>query len=140
VLEQNKAIERASDQLGIDPTCLTRAWLVELLDQSGKCYYLAEFLIDRGLLIAAIDGETGLLRQQARLASVDRRPIVIDAQQARELAHAKPEAPARLVWKPCEASFSPFYPIWEVEAGPRKLYIDQEGRRWNTLNPKLHPG
>jgi hypothetical protein len=138
VLGQNQAIQRTCAHFGIDPECLRQAWRVDLLERPGQVYYLAEFLVDGGLLVVAIDGETGLPRQTARLRSEG--TIGVDAAKAREQAHARSDAPVRLVWKPCEASFSPLYPIWEIELESRKLFVNQQGRCWQRLTPKANSG
>lgn len=57
----------------------------------------------------------------------------MDANDARNHCGADPDAPARLVWEPSQASRSPLYPIWEIQGADGTRFVDQGGNVWREL-------
>lgn len=132
-LPEDEAIRRGARELGVDAQSVRRVWPVAWIDRPEDSAYLAEFEDAQGLVIALLDAATGVPKQTARLPAGGTSTIAVDEGEARRRAGAGAEASARLVWKPCQASRSPLYPIWEIRDGERVAYVDQRGRVWSEL-------
>ena len=87
-------------------------------------YYLVILKADTGPLKGFILGPDFLIRQSA---GMDKAPDLSKPARVSEL-EKNTGTKARLVWMPCEISFSPFYPFWEVDSGEKKVYVDLDNR------------
>lgn len=131
-LTQEEAVLRAQDKLGLPRTTPARVWRTRRLDRH-ESYYLIE-LGNPGAAIgvAIVDVVSGEVGQWARLAGVGPH-VAVDQELAIELAGGEASASAELVWKPCRATLSPMYPLWEVHKENATVYIDQGGKLWTSL-------
>ena len=102
-----------------------RAFHVRRLDRPGDAYFLV-ILGEEGaaMTVAAVGELDGEIRTSARLKG-DVAHMTVDKEQALELARLWDTPEAELVWRPCQASMSPLYPIWEVKSASGTLYVDQ---------------
>ena len=125
---------RADDrEIGLPADTGACHWRVRRLDAPGQAYYLVVFGDARAAVaIADVDSGSGHVKSWARLPGSEPHGI-IDAEQAIKLAGGDVMARAELVWKPCRASRSPFYPLWLIHAAKEEVYLDQQGRLWQTL-------
>ena len=118
-----------------------RAWRVERLDRPGDAYFLVVFGDEqRSFGVATVDAASGVFGSSARL---DGRGVhrVLDASAAVATAlspYIAPTQSPRLVWRPCSASRSPLYPIWEVVTDSNTLFVDQQGHLWSRLDADSH--
>ena len=106
---------------------------VERLDHPGLWYWLVVFS-DRGdaIALAILDGVNGRLESWARTTTG--KPIALTAEEALQLAYAPADSNAELVWGPCRASRSPYYPLWAVRTKEgRTRYVDQQRNVWDAL-------
>ena len=103
--------------------------LVERLD-AGNPYFLVMLAEAGGAgLIAAVDAVTGEVTSSARLERVERHRLPGKAEAIARAAYPD-DAVARRVWAPSRASRSPFYPLWELTAGSKRVYVDMSGTVW----------
>jgi hypothetical protein len=119
------ATARAGGEL--DDEVPARAWPVRRLDRPGDSYFLVLFGEDDATVaVATVSADGDSVQSMATLRG-ETGHFTVDAAAARALAGADADAPAALVWRPCRASRSPFYPLWEVagQAGP--VYVDHAG-------------
>jgi hypothetical protein len=127
------AIAAARREIGLPAAAGARHWRVRRLDATGQAYYLVVFGNARAAVgIADVDSGSGQVKSWARLPGSAPHGI-IDAERAIKLAGGDVTARAELVWKPCRASRSPFYPIWLIHSSKKAVYLDQQGQLWNTL-------
>jgi hypothetical protein len=110
------------------------AHLVERLDGQHP-YFLVHFGEPRGpgaaVMVDAVDGSV-----MARVAvECVERPWLMEEERAAEIAGCAPPWKARLVWKPSQATRSPFYPLWEVASATGRVWVDQSGRVSRDLSP-----
>ena len=63
------------------------------------------------------------------------RPWLIEKEQAASKAGCAKPFEGRLVWTPCRATRSPFYPLWELSSASGLVYVDQLGQVWHKLEP-----
>jgi hypothetical protein len=130
-----EAIVRAREALGLPVSVSGRALRVERLDLPGSAYYLVIFTFGgRDRYVALIDAMTGALDQNAEVTGSDGH-ITVNMEQAIAIARLGGRPMVRLVWRPCRASYSPLYPIWEVSSADQRRYVDQQGRLWELLPP-----
>jgi hypothetical protein len=105
--------------------------LVARLD--GGDYWLATAALEAGGgLVAAIEAADGAAAASARFADEGAR-FWAGREAALAAAGLGPGAAARLVWGPSRASQSMLYPLWEVSAGARRVWVDAGGRAWTKL-------
>lgn len=111
---------------------------MRLLESPARAYYLVALWSSDSTTLACVNEDRAELEISARLAG--RAPVVeVSSERAKELAGLGPTARGELVWKPCRASLSMLYPIWEVREEGQTLYVDQQGVVWKELEPK-RPG
>ena len=134
-LSADEVITHASLALGDVDTLQAQIWRVERLDHPDRVYYVVVFGDEQAAIaVAAMDAYTGELLSAARLPGV-RAHLSIDTRQALQIAGLADTAIAKLVWRPCRASLSPLYPIWQVSSVAGTVFIDQNGGRWDRLSP-----
>jgi hypothetical protein len=123
-----EAEAQARRAIGIGASEEAQLYGVRRLDRENEFYYLIVFGPPRAsVAVAAVNGTTGDVENWARSAGL-RGHLEIGPEEARRLVPGMPEwASVELVWKPCRASRSPLYPLWEVRAGEEVRYIDQQG-------------
>jgi len=139
-ISPEKAILRAREALGLPESVSGRALHVDRLDAPGSAYYLIVLaLAGRERYIALIDAQTGALEQDAEVTGSDGH-ITVNMEQAIAAARLSGRPSARLVWRPCRASYSPLYPIWEISSAGERRYVDQQGRLWEVLPPSGRGG
>lgn len=126
-----EAIASARSGLGLDPRAGARAWHVRRLDRDGAAYYLVVFgEEDAAVAVATVDAAAGRVESSARLPGGGPH-LVVGRARALELAGLGAASRAELVWRPCRASYSPLYPLWEVTgAGGARRFVDQQGGVW----------
>lgn len=122
-----EASVRARQHLNLAPAAEPKVWKVLRLDRPGASYYLVVF--EHGAAI--LDAASGETLQSARSAT----HLAVSAETARALAELNGAESVDLVWQPCRASLSPFYPFWRVTSAGKTVYIDQQSRRWEQLPP-----
>lgn len=128
---EERAIESARQTLAT--AAAAAAHLVERLDRPDARYYLVLFGPPlASSAVAAVDAATGGVMSAARLSGKGPH-LSVDAAQAQRIA-ALPGARLRLVWQPCTASLSPLYPLWEASDAAATVFVDQRGKRWQTLS------
>ena len=105
---------------------------VERLDGANP-YFLVYFGEPSGPGAAVtVDAMDGTVMAQAAVESV-KRPWLIGRERAVEIAGCSQPEKAQLVWMPCRATRSPFYPLWEVTRTSGKVWVDQSGRVWPEI-------
>jgi hypothetical protein len=130
-----RAAEVARTALDVSRGAPASAWRVRRLDRAAEAYYLVVVgAPDAAEGVVAVDAATGTVRGSARLRGGG-STIGIDADRARTLAGAGSHDAAELVWQPCAASRSPLYPLWEIETGGIRVYVDQQGNVHRRLTP-----
>jgi hypothetical protein len=133
------AIRRAREALSLDDTVPAHASYVARLDRPGRGYYLTTFGPENAsIAVAAVDAQSADISSHAHLSGTTPH-LPVNATKATELA-GTPLNPPRLVWRPSRASLSILSPIWEIRTGNGLVYIDQQGRRWITLEPAAPGG
>jgi hypothetical protein len=129
VFQVDEVVNRCCQSLGVHPRSVRHVWPVQRPNLPTGDYVLVEFARDDGtLLVAIVDRETATVTHRAALPTAARGPVALSADAARRVAGASPDAPAGLVWAPCAATLSPFYPLWQIELAPGVRYVDQQGR------------
>jgi hypothetical protein len=131
-LTAEEAVSRVRESLSAPETQDGDAYLVKRLDRIGAAYYIVLL----GHHIACIDAASGELLLSAE---VDNPVSLLPVDDAKAFAEFEAGAGAELVWKPCAASQSMFYPIWAVSNEAETKYVDQGGGVWPELEPK-RPG
>jgi hypothetical protein len=135
-----EAIVRAREALGLPASVSGQALRVDRLDAPASAYYLVLLPSDgRERHVALVDAQTGAVDQHAELAG-DAGPMTVNMEQAIAAAKLGGRPSARLVWRPSPASYSPFYPIWEISSAGERRYVDQQGRLWDALPPSGRGG
>jgi len=139
-LSSDEAIVRARAAMGLDATVPARAWRIRRLDRAADAYYLVVFGEPAAAVaVTTVGAAHGEVRTSAQLPGV-RPHLLLDAAQAVTLAGLGAGAQAELVWRPSQASRSPFYPLWEVRSATRGVYVDQQGVVWPALDMAGHAG
>lgn len=129
------AIERAREALSLGSGVPVRAECVARLDLPSTSYYLVWFgAEDATIGVAAVDAVGGEVLSHARLPGSGPH-LVVTSEEASGRAGAKGTKIARLVWRPCRASFSMLSPFWEVSTARGLVYVDQQGHVWTNLQP-----
>lgn len=83
------------------------------------------------VMLDALDGKVMACVSLVRVVE----PWLISEERALEIANLSPPLDTRLVWKPCRATHSPFYPLWEISAASETVWVDQLERLWTELPP-----
>ena len=134
------AIERAREAVGLAGEIPGRAAHVARLDRPGSGYYLVCFgAKDATIGVAAVDAVEGQVLSHAKLPGSGPH-LVVTSEEAFGRAGAKGTKIARLVWRPCRASFSMLSPFWEVSTARGLVYVDQQGHVWTNLQPAAPGG
>jgi hypothetical protein len=132
-ITQPEAIERARVATGVGASIPARTWRVRRLDTPGDSYYLVVLgEEDAAVGVATIGLRKGDVQGSARLPGTGPHSI-LEANEAATLAAGTEGAQIEMVWKPCPASRSPYYPLWEVRTALKVVYVDQQGRIWPDL-------
>jgi hypothetical protein len=129
------AIASARAALGLDPSLPARTWSVARMRPDARGFLLVVFgPPERASAIAAVDPDTGEVFESAHLP--ERQPhTLISADEAILRAGFGPDTQARLVWDPSPASRSRFYPLWQLQSGERRVWVDSvRGVVWHTLD------
>jgi hypothetical protein len=87
--------------------------------------------------VACIDEASGALLSSAVAALA---PLEVEREAALAIAGAGDTAPAELVWEATAATLSMFYPLWSVKLQDATVFVDQCGKVWPILPPKLPGG
>ncbi len=113
----------------------TQSWLVQRLDKEGNNYYLIVcFKNNKPSFIATINATTGALMSSAPLTN-NAIPITIDKSEALHRTNSPNNAQIDLVWSPSKISLSSLYPFWRVITPQGICYIDQQGKKWDKVEP-----
>ncbi len=138
-MEATTAVAIARKALGIPEEVSADVVRVRLLEGPAHAYFLVAFWPPDNTTLACVGEDSAELQSSAQLAR--NVPVLsVTARGAGELAGLGPTARRELVWKPCRASQSMLYPIWEVKDGVRTVYVDQQSVVWNELEAKLPGG
>ncbi|HJQ34949.1 MAG TPA: hypothetical protein VJ866_22560 [Pyrinomonadaceae bacterium] len=133
-LSAEEAVAAARRELGLDGGAAGSALRVRRLDREGAAYYLVMFGDDHATVaVAALDADDGRLESAARLPGRTAH-LSVGRERARELAGLGQTARAELVWAPCRATRSQLYPLWEVSDGGARVFVDQRGGVWRSLD------
>jgi hypothetical protein len=129
------AVASARTALGLDAHEPARTWSVTRIDPGARGYLLVVFgAADRASAIAAVDPVSEEVLEAARLPGREGHTL-ITADEAILRAAFGPDTKARLVWDPSAASRSRFYPLWQLQSGERKAWVDSvRGVVWHTLD------
>jgi hypothetical protein len=132
-ISMEEGISRARSQLGVGSLTPARAWRIRRVDQPGEVYYLVVFgEVQASIGVAAVDAVRGEVMTSATLPGKGPH-LAIDAKTAVQLSGLPIGAQVELIWKPCRASLSLLYPIWQVSSRKKTIYIDQQGVVWQEL-------
>jgi hypothetical protein len=104
----------------------TSDFTVQLVSRpdTSDFYYLVILKADSGPVKGFILGPDLSIRQSA---GMDQVPDLSKPPRVAEL-EKNTGTQVRLIWMPCEISFSPFYPFWEVRSDEKKVYVDLDNR------------
>ena len=129
------AVGSARAALGLAVSEPATAWPVADMRPNTSDYVLVVFgLPGAATAIAAVDPVTREVLESARMPGRAPHALITNDEA---VAHAGigTDARARLVWQPSAASRSRFYPLWEVRAGERAVWVDGvRGVVWKTLD------
>lgn len=124
--------------------------LVERLDREDVFYYIVPFEKDgKAALLVMVDAGTGDFREAVPLPEPTNYPFLSAAAAKKRLAaYVEPDGTPgesddlspSLVWKPSEASQSPFEPLWRFKTRRGDRYVDQTGQVHPTLARPLFKG
>ena len=126
-------IERAREALSLGSEIPGCVGYVTRLDQPGTGYYLVWFGAENSTMgVAAVDAACGEVLSHASLPGSGPH-LAATAEEALRRAGAAGVGTPRLVWRPCRASFSMLFPLWEVTTAQGLVYIDLQGHLWTEL-------
>lgn len=128
-----KAIQIVQEALELDSP--GRASKVQYLDGRRGYYYLVVLGDDEhSLAVAVVEASDGVVNTAARLPGENPHPQVgkTDAVSLSGLGEVNS---VELVWKPCAASLSKLYPLWEVKNSTDTRYVDHAGNVHRKLTP-----
>lgn len=131
VLSSAEAVAQAQRLLDLPPSDTGSVWHVRRLDQSG-----AYLLVHVAGHVACLDDATGELLASA---TTTRSPVAIPREMALERAALGGAPTVELVWEPCAATMSMFDPLWSIEFGSQRVFVDQRAKVWLALLTK-EPG
>ncbi|MDD2336002.1 MAG: hypothetical protein PHD01_05435 [Geobacteraceae bacterium] len=111
--------------------------LVERIDRKDSFYYIVPFeRKGKASVLVMIDARTGAFKEAAYFAEPTAYLPVSNSEARKKLVDflglTATEAESAqfvtsLVWKPSEASQSPFEPFWRFRTGEVDRYVDQKG-------------
>ncbi len=129
------ATASARTALGLDASQLARTWSIARMQPGARGFLLVVFgTPERASAIAAVDTDSAEVLESAHLPGHGRHDL-ITAEEAIQRAGFGPEAHAQLVWDPSPASRSRFYPLWQLQSGKRRVWVDSvRGLVWHTLD------
>lgn len=133
LIAEEQAISVAADAARISGLPAA-AHLVERLD--GQHPYFLVHLGGPGQPGAAVmvDAMDGSVMARAVVERVE-HPWLMEQERAVRIAGCAKPVDVRLVWKPSQATRSPFYPLWEIAMASGIVWVDQSGRVWRELIP-----
>jgi streptogramin lyase len=127
------AIERARESLSLGKGIPGHGVYVARLDRPDTGYYLVWFGAENATIaVAAVDAAGGEVLSHASLPGSEPH-LAITAEEASRRVGTSGVGIARLVWRPCRASYSMLSPLWEVSTARGPVYIDQQGHLWTEL-------
>ena len=132
-ISPDDAIARARARTDVEAFVPAGAWRVRRLDRPGECYYLVVLGEDHAAVaVATVGAAQGEIQSWAKLPGQNPHAILKE-REAIERAGVSEDVKAELVWKPCRATRSPFYPLWEIRTATTTLYVDQQGMVYSDL-------
>jgi hypothetical protein len=133
-VEEIDAIESVRKIASLGAGVPYRTYRVQMLDHPGQWYYLLAFGEPTATLaLAVINGASGDLESWVRTDGA-RGHVRVDAAEAARLSGLQPHTSVQMAWRPCRASRSPFYPLWEVRSDDGLTrYVNQQGEVWHDL-------
>ena len=131
-ISEETAREIARAEIGMPPETAGEAWLVHRLDRPDDDYWLLALGGETQAAAAAVDAADGRLMSWANIGQPEGLRL-LPALEAAALSGQPGAQTTRLVWRPCQASYSPLYPLWEVESAERTVYVNQQGQVWQEL-------
>jgi hypothetical protein len=133
-------MDLARTRLGLERETPVRAFKVLRTEPPGGSYYLLVFgEPNAAVAVAAVDVSTGEVTNWANLPGTAPHRL-IDAQSALRCAGMPGDPPTQLVWTSSPASRSLFYPVWQVGTGDDRVYVDQKGKVWQSLDSNQRGG
>jgi hypothetical protein len=131
MIGESDAIMRAQHVLGFGDAITSRAWPVHRLDRPNDFYFLVE-LAEKNTAgaVATVNGVSGEVTHSAALR---REAHLKTPQELLGKENLGAGAEIKLVWRPCDASRSPLYPLWQIRTNENLFYLDQNGHRWDRL-------
>jgi hypothetical protein len=124
-LDEETAIRSAIEHAHADPRAPAKACRVRRLDREDAFYFIVLIESDPADVVL-VDGHTGRVTSTARI-NPGTSLLATTQHDAATLAGLDPADEAELVWAPCEASRSPFYPFWRIRRGSEVRFVDQRG-------------
>ena len=136
-----QAIASARAALGLDAHEPVRTWTVARMHPGAPDFVLAIFgEAQRATGIAAVNPISGEVLESARLPGTEPYRL-LSADEAILRAGLPPGTQARLVWDPSPATRSRFYPLWQLQSGERRVWVDSvRGTVWQTLDAPTRGG
>ncbi len=130
-MAESDAVARARAALSATRDDPAQVFFVQRLDLPDRAYFIVAFGGGQKR-VCTVDAR-GDVQQVARVA--DPATIVpVTEERARRLAGVDARAALRLVWRPCRASRSALFPLWEVSAGHVLVYVDMFERVLPSLD------
>jgi hypothetical protein len=131
MIGERDAIIRARRVLGFGGAITSHARPVHRLDRPNDSYFLIELGKEDSVgAVVTVHGISGEVTHSARLhhgAHLKTPQEILGKENLSATAEIK------LVWRPCDASRSPLYPLWQIRTNENVFYLDQNGRRWDRL-------
>ena len=129
-----EAIASARAEMGLDTSVAGHAWRIRRLDRPGDAYFLVVLgEAQAAVAVVTVGMHAGEIVASARLPGTGPH-LAVDAGEALQLARLGENARAEMVWRPCRASLSPLYPLWEVRTDLETVYVDQQSKVWPALD------
>ena len=134
MISETEAIDIAYEFLGIQENKDAFGYLVWRLDQLDKAYWLVMIGSQQSIhTVANVDAASGALLEWANLSEPNTWSLLTPEQVSTFIGDIEVQE-MRLVWKPCQASLSPLYPLWEVRITGNIIYVDHQGKIWHELS------
>lgn len=132
-IDTEAAIATAENHVGAEVEAEVSCWLVQRLDRVNSSYYMV-VVQQSQIAVAAVlvDGQTGGVNSCVHF-TLGASPIVLPKDQVPILAGLDPADEVDLVWAICQATRSPFSPLWRVRRGRQVRYLDQHGTVWTDI-------
>lgn len=135
----DEAIAIARTKIHADAAAPARAWHVRRLDRVGESYYLVVVGDEHASTgVVAVGAAQGDVQTWANLPGQGPH-VRLDHGAAMQRSGLADATTAEMVWKPCRATRSPLYPLWEIQGKTKTVYVDQQGTLWPDL-PSGGPG